>query len=115
LTSLVKKIDQRLASAAGKTPRTLGAYVIFVNNANGLDQRLRGIADKEALKHVSLSIGNPPKNYEVANEADVTAVIYSVGRRREQHVIANFALRKGELDDCETDAIVKALSAVLPK
>jgi hypothetical protein len=30
-------------------------------------------------------------------------------------VVANFALRKGELDESKRDAIVEALSKVLPK
>jgi hypothetical protein len=115
LTGLVKKIDQRLEAVAGKTARPPGAYVLFVNNADGLDKRLRDIADKKALKRVSLCIGAPPKNYEIADEADVTVVIYTLGRRPQQHVTANFALRKGELDEAKADAIVKALSDVLPK
>ena len=115
MTSLVKKIDQRLEAAADKTPRALGAYVIFVNNAHGLDKKLRGMAEKEALKRVSLCIGAPPQDYAVAKEADVTVVIYGVGRRRQEKVTANFALRKGELDEAMADTIVKALSEALPK
>jgi hypothetical protein len=115
LTSLVKKIDRRVDAAAGKTPRALGAYVIFINNADGLDKKLRGMAEKEALKRVSLCIGAPPPDYEVAKEADVTVVIYGVGRRRQEKVTANFALRKSELDEAKADAIVKALSEALPK
>jgi hypothetical protein len=114
LTGLVKKIEQRLDAAAGKTARPVGAYVIFVSDAEGLDQRLRGLAEKESLRRVSLCIGAPPPNYEVAGEADVTAVIYTVGRRSQQTVTANFALRKGELDEAKADAIVKALADVLP-
>ena len=102
-------------ATAGKTPRPLGAYVIFVNNADGLDKQLRGMADKEALKSVALGIGAPPQEYELAKEADVTVVIYNSGRRGQQRVTANFALRKGELNDAKADAIVKALSDVLPK
>jgi hypothetical protein len=64
---------------------------------------------------VSLGIGAPPKDYEVAKEADVTVVIYNVSRRGQQKVMANFALRLGELDEAKADAIVKALSDVLPK
>ena len=41
-------------------------------------------AEKARLKRVSLCIGAPPQDYEVANAADVTAVIYSLGRRPEQ-------------------------------
>ena len=115
MTGLVKKIEQRVDAAAGKDARTLGAYVIFVSNADGLDKQLRGLAEKEALKRVSFGIGAPPEDYAVAREADVTVVIYSAGRRPQQKVTANFALRKGELDEAKADAIVKALSEVLPK
>lgn len=113
LTSLVKKIDQRMQAAVGKTPRQLGTYVLFMNNASGLDQRLRGLAETEALQRVALGIGVPPPNYEVANEADVTVVVYNPARRGQQRVTANFALRKGELKD-KVDDIVQAIAAVLP-
>ena len=115
MTGLVKKIEQQLEAAAGKTPRALGVYVIFDSNTDGLDKKLRGMTEKEGLKRVSLCIGAPPADYQVAKEAEVTVVIYNVGRRPQQKVTANFALRKGELDEAKTDAIVKALSEVLPK
>ena len=99
---------------AGKCPRPLGVYVIFVNNADGLDKQLRGMAEENALKRVSLGIGAPPEDYEVAREADVTVVIYG-GPEGEEKVKANFALRKGDLDEAKADAIVKALARVLPK
>jgi hypothetical protein len=114
LTGLVKKINQQL-EAARKTERPLGAYVIFVSNSDGLDKRIRGMAEKAAGNRVSLCIGAPPTQYEVANEADVTVVIYNPARRNQQTVKANFALRKGELDEEKTDAIVEALAEVLPK
>jgi hypothetical protein len=114
LTSLVKKIDQRMAAAEGRTQRKLGAYFIFVNDTCCLDQQLRDMAAKEGLKHVGLGIGVAPGEYALANEAEVTAVIYDIGRRNRQHVTANFALRKGELNDATADAIVKALADVLP-
>ena len=82
---------------------------------DGLDRRLREMAEKEALKRVSLCIGAPPQDYGVADDADVTVVIYSLGRRPQQKVTANFALRKGELDEAKADAIVKALSEMLPR
>ena len=115
MTGLVKKIDQRLAAAAGKTPRTAGVYVLFDNQGEGLDKRLRDVAEKESLKCVSLCIGGPPKPYDVNPEADVTVVIYNLGRRGEQKVTANFALRKGELDTAKTDAILRAVQEMLPK
>jgi hypothetical protein len=114
LTSLVKKIDQRMQAAVGKTPRQLGAFVLFMNDSKGLDQRLRSLAEKEGIQRVALGIGVPPPDYEVAGEADVTAVVYSPARRYQQHVTANFALRKGELNEAKVGDIVKAIAAVLP-
>jgi len=107
LTGLVKKIDERLNSPQ------MGTYVIISNNADGLDQQLRGMAEYEMLKRVSLGIGAPPGDYNVARDADITVVIYEVGRRNNP-VSANFALRKDELDEKQSDAIIAALSKVLP-
>jgi hypothetical protein len=115
LTGLVKKIEQTVDAASDKGPRPLGVYVIFVSNSDGLDTRLRELADKESLKRVHLCIGPAREDYEVSKEADVTVVIYQVGQRRQEKVTANFALRKGELDGAKADAIVKALSEALPK
>jgi hypothetical protein len=115
LTGLVKKIEQRLEAAAGKTPRALGAYILFDSNADGLADRLRSMAAKESLKRVFLGIGAAPQDYAVSSDAEVTVVIYTPNRRWEQRVTANFAFRKGMLDDAKSDAIVRALADVLPK
>ena len=112
LTGLVKKVDDKVKAAAGQYKGGLGAYFIFPD-APGLADRLRSLAKTEALSHVSLAIGVAPPRYEVAPEAEVTAVIYSPGRRNNP-VTANFALRKGELNDARADDIVKAIAAVLP-
>jgi hypothetical protein len=103
-----------MQAAVGKTPRELGAYVLYMNNGSGLDQRLRGLAESEAIQRVALGIGVPPADYAVANEADVTVVVYSPARRGQQRVTANFAFRKGELNDAKVDDIVQAIAAVLP-
>lgn len=114
MTSLVKKIDQRLETAVGKTSRPLGAYVLYMNNNGDLEPSLRALAETEALQRVALGIGVPPPEYAVANEADVTVVVYNPARRGQQRVTANFALRKGELQDARIDEIVQAVGAVLP-
>jgi hypothetical protein len=113
LTSLVKKMDERVNAAAGKHKAALGTYFIF-NDRPGLADQLRNLAKKENLKRVSLAIGNAPPRYEVSGEAEVTVVIYSPGRRRNP-VTANFAFRQGELDDEASEAILEALTKVLPK
>jgi len=115
LTGLVKKMDEKVDAVAAKWPRGLGVFVIVDSKADGLEKRLKDMADKEKLKRVSFGIDTPPRNYEVNGEADVTVVIYKLGKRRLEPVTANFALRKGELDKKKTEAIVKALSDVLPK
>ena len=115
MTGLVKKIDQQLDAVAGKTARVPGVYVIFDGKAPGLETRLHEMAEKAALKHLSLYLGAPPEDYAVATEADVTVVIYRVGKRRGEKVTANFALRNCELDEAKVEAIVRAVSDVLPK
>jgi hypothetical protein len=103
-----------MQAAVGRHPRPLGTYVLYMNNGSGLDQRLRKLAETEAIKQVALGIGEPPSDYEVAKEADLTVVVYNPARRGRQRVTANFALRKGELNGARIDDIVKALAAVLP-
>ncbi len=116
MTSLVKKIDKAVDEASGKQPggQKLGTFVV-IGDADGRAEQLRKMTEKEALKRVSLCIGTAPPRYEVSKEADVTVVIYSVGRPGRQEVVANFALRTGELDETKGDAILAALSKVLPK
>jgi hypothetical protein len=116
LTSLVKKIDHRLNEVSGKYAggRKLGAFVIMPD-APSLADQLRGLAQKESLQRVNLSIGAAPPRYEVNKEADVTVVIYIPGRPGKQTVAANFALRRRELDETTGEAILAELSKVLPK
>lgn len=115
MTSLVKKIDRQVAEAAPKFGnQKLGTFVIFVKDRECLADELLDAAEKDSLKQVSLCIGAPPKDYDVAEEADVTVVIYEPGVRRNP-VAANFALRKGELDEEKIKEIVAALAKALAK
>jgi hypothetical protein len=116
LTSLVKKIDETVHAAAGKYPakRRLGTFVIMPDAA-GLADEFRDIAKNGSLQQVNLCIGNAPPRYEVAKEAYVTVVIYTPGRPGQNTVAANFAVRECELDEMTSDAIIAALSKVLPK
>lgn len=114
MASLVKKIDKHMQATVGQTQRPLGAYVMFMNDSKELDQRLRAWAEKDGIQRVPFGIGAPPADYAIANEADVTVVVYNPERRGRQRVMANFALRKGELTDAKADEIVRAVSAVLP-
>jgi hypothetical protein len=115
LAGLVKKIDQQLATVAGKTTRPLGAFVLVDGKAEDFNMKLVSMAEEKSLTQVSLCIGAPPNDYEVASDADITVVIYQPGRRGDQKVTANFALHKCDLTDEKADAIVKAFAEVLPK
>jgi hypothetical protein len=115
LTGLVKKIDERMADAPKPEANSNhNVFVLFTQNQENLSKQLRELAEKEALKKVSLCVGIPPKDYDVAGDADVTVVIYEPGIRHNP-VVANFALRKGELTEEKTKEIVEALSKTLSK
>jgi hypothetical protein len=115
LTSLVKSIDQQLATVAGKSARPLGVYILFDGKPEYLEAQLIAMAEIEGLHHVSLCIGKAPDDYEIARDADMTVVVYQPNRRREQKVTGNFALRTGELTDDKAVDILRAFTAVLPK
>ena len=110
LTSLVKKID---AATASNADFRMGSFVVFLNDDDGLEKQLKGLADKEKLKKIVLTIetdtAGPPK-YEVAKEADVTVVLYTKGK-----VKANYAFKKGELKDKDIDKIVADVAKILPE
>lgn len=115
MTSLVKKIEERLAEVTSNPQRAPGVYVIVDSNVTGLDQQLRTMAERNGLKRVNLCIGPPPGDYGVSRDADVTVVIYNFARRGQQSVTANFALKDYDLDDEKIDDIMTALGQVLPK
>src|ERR1700728_3477861 len=75
LTSLVKKIDE--ATAANSSCK-MGSFVVFCSKEEGLEKKLKGLADKEKLKKTILTIDNPtgPGGYDVGKDADVIVVLY---------------------------------------
>ena len=109
LTSLVKKID---AFTEQHKAADVGSFVVFCNDAEGLEKQLKELADKEKLKHLVLSIDNPagPKDYQVTKDADITIVFYSQFK-----VVANHVFRKGDLKDKEIAKVLEDLPKILPK
>lgn len=108
LTSLVKKIDDATAKNA---KCSMGSFVVFCSDEEGLDKKLKSLAEKEKLKKLVLSIDNPagPKGYNVAKDADVTVVLYT-----KRNVKVNYAFKKGELKEADIDKIVGEISKILP-
>ncbi len=109
LTSLVKKIDA--ATAENKSKR-MGSFVVFLTDDEKLPDRAKALAEKEGLKELVLTVDNPagPKGYNVAKDADITVVLYN-----KRNVKANFAFKKGELNDAAVEKVVDAVSKIVKK
>ena len=109
LARLVKKIDEATVKNKDKS---MGSFVVFLSDREGLDKDLASMAEKEGIKQTVLSIDNPagPKAYNVAQDADVTVVLY-VDRK----VKANHAFKKGELKDKDIEKILEDLTKILSK
>ena len=109
LTSLVKKLDEATAS---NRSCSMGSFIVFCSDEEGLEQKLKDLAKKEGLKKIVLTIDNPsgPRGYDVNKEADVTVVLYN-----QKTVKANYAFKKGQLKDKDIETIVTDVSKILPK
>ena len=113
LTSLVKKID---AATVKNNECKMGSFIVFLNDEEGLDKKLKDLADKQKLEKIVLAIDNPagPKDYNIAKEADITVVLY-VGSYNKGAVKANYTFKKGEMKDKDIDKIVEDLAKILPE
>jgi hypothetical protein len=107
LTKLIKKLD---ACCEKNADAKLGSFVVFCSNAEGLEDKLKGIAKDADLKKVVLSIDNPagPEKYNVSRDADVTVVLYT-----NRTVKANFAFKKGEMKDKDVDSIMSSVPKII--
>ena len=106
------KLAARLDAATVKNKdKSMGSFVVVLSEADGLDQRLSGAAKKHQLKQIVLSTHAPagPEGFNVAEDADVTVVLY-----RDYDVKANHAFRKGELNDKAIEKIAADVSKILP-
>jgi hypothetical protein len=109
LTGLVKKVD---ACTAKHSDCSMGSFVVFLSDEEGLDKKLADLAQKEHIKKTVLTVDNPagPRPYKVAKDADVTVLLY------DHHTVrANYAFKKGELKEKDIDSIVGDVKKILPK
>ena len=109
LTSLVKKID---AATVQHADCDMGSFVVFCGDVDDLEKDLKALDKKEKFKSVVLAIDNPsgPQDYNVAQDAEVTVVLYTKGK-----VMANHAFKKGELKSADVEKIVKDIDLIVPK
>jgi len=108
VSKLIKKLDE---CTAKNGECRMGSYVVFLNDKEGLDKELKGLADKTKLQKIVLSIDNPagPEEYKISKDANVTVLLYT------KHVVkANHAFKKGELKDKDIETILKDVSKILP-
>src|SRR5262245_34956274 len=75
LVNLIKKLDTETEK---NKSASMGAFVVFCSDDKDLEGKLKDLAEKAGLKKVVLSIDNPagPKGYDVAQDSDVTVVLY---------------------------------------
>jgi hypothetical protein len=109
LTSLVKKLDAECA----KSNKKMGAFVVLLSSDEGAEKKLKELAEKEKLKHVSLATmenADGPPAYKVAKDADVTVVLYKASK-----VEANHAFKKGDFNDKGVEAVIGDLTKIAPK
>lgn len=102
---LIKKIDE-----ANSKNKDLVSFVVFLNDSEKADVKIKEMAEKEKITKTILSVDNPagPEKYNVAKDAEVTVVLYV-----ERNVKANHSFKKGELKDDKIETIVKDLSKII--
>jgi hypothetical protein len=108
VTKLIKKIDEETAKNEGCS---MGSFVVFLSDKDGLEGQLKDLAKDNDFKKVVLSIDQPagPPKYKVNKDAEVTVVLYT-----DRTVKANYAFRKGEMQDKDIEMVVSDLPKILP-
>lgn len=108
VATLVKKIDEATVKNADCS---MGSFVVFLNDEEGFDKKLKDLAKKEGIKETVLAIDSPagPKGYDIAKDADVTVVLYN-----KRNVKTNLVFKKGELKDSDVEKVVAELTKILP-
>jgi hypothetical protein len=101
LTSLVKKVDA-INKDQGKK---MGSFVVVLGDDEGMEKKLKELAEKEKLEKTALTIfakPDGPEEYDIAKDADVTVICY-----KSKKVKTNRAFKKGEFKAADVDKIIK--------
>jgi len=112
LTSLVKKID---AATKANSSAKMGSFVVFLvsdDDAKKMEVSLPEYAKNENIKSLVLAIDNVagPQAYNIAKDAEVTVVLYN-----KRTVKANYAFRKGELNEKALKPLLRTFLRFLKK
>ena len=114
LTSLVKQIDELVAK---NTDKKMASFVILLSNDADADEaKLKTLAEKAGIKvgkeaNVPLTIFDGiagPDKYEIAEDAEVTVLLW-----KGQKAVVNHAFAKGKLNKAGVKKIVESTSEIL--
>jgi hypothetical protein len=104
---LLKTIDR---ATAMNRERSLGSYVVFCNEADGIGRQLQDMAQKEGIQNtvVTMYKAGGPEKYRLSTDADVTVVLYN-----HFTVKANLAFKKGDLNETAIGTIASDIAKML--
>lgn len=107
LGKLVTKLD---AACMKHEKQELGSFVVFLDASDSLQATLRKVAAGDAFKKLVLALESESAipEYKASVDAEVTVMLYV-----RHDVKANFAFRKGELDDAAIERVIAALPKIL--
>lgn len=114
LTSLVKQIDEQVAKNEDKK---MASFVILLSNDADADEaKLNTLAEKAGIKigkeaNIPLTIFDGvagPPNYKIAEDAEVTVMLW-----KGQKAVVNHAFAKGQLDKDGVKKVVESTAKIL--
>lgn len=108
LTSLVKKIDEKIAEKGSKLKSFV---VVLTDDGDKTSKTLTEIAGKNEIKKVPLTIiegVQGPESYKIAENADITIMMWKGTR-----VQSNFAFEKGKFTDKDVETVLGDLPKIL--
>lgn len=108
LTRLIKRLD---AATAQHQERGVASCVILLSDDPESAKKLKQFAVQEKIQHTILRTYQAagPKGYHVAQDAEITAILFL-----DRVVKANHVFKAGELQDQGIDAVVADIAKILP-
>ena len=109
LTSLVKQIDAQIG--ANSEQKMAGFVVLLTDDPDAAEPSLKELAEKNKISNTPLTVYDGlagPENYNIAEKADVTVMMWVGGEVKVNHVFA-----KGKLDKKAVAMIVKDTAKIL--
>ena len=111
LASLVKHIDKSVGNPTDKEKQSRALVVLLSEDLEGDAAKLEALAEKHGIKNTPLTIfdgvAGPPK-YQIAEEADVTVVMWA-----DKKVEVTHAFRQGDFDKAAVAKVVADAQTVL--